>query len=191
MSGRVHVIQERHDKTWYDTITIEPGQEGSLFDSKGRNDRLGDRFKTNLSVPYQINESNPYLLMAIGARAIGKTRQEEDLLFDHLYGELVIGDVPRFDFLGTQLSMLRHVFSKEELEKLEVDARAPWGPRSPGEEQLRVSALPFTRVGYHFGRALVIRTRMSYELRMKASKQLPEAVNLRVYLFGLTVKDVP
>lgn len=182
---RLAGVRERRDKTWYDTNRIDRGKSVEFFG----NANIGDKFLTNIQVANSIAPGSTYMAFVLGARLIGKTREQEDLLLDHLRVELIIGDKSCYDALGPQVSMLRHVFLRSELERLEKEARAcdtesAW---MQGEKKWESPAL---RVGYHFGKPLMIPPRMPFHVNVMASSELPEPVDMRVHLFGLETRDV-
>ena len=181
-------IRERRDKTWYDTNRVEPGRSVEFFDNKN----IGDKFLTNMRVANSMAGDATYIVLVIGVRLIDKTREQEDLLLDHLHVELVIGDKTCYDALGPHLSMLRHVFLRSELERMERVSANP--PSDYDSEWVRVArdkewTSPSIRVGYHLARPLVIPTRMRFNVGVSASEQLPEVVNMRVHLFGLETRN--
>ena len=159
------------DKIWYDTGSIEPGQHARLFDKKN----IGEYHKTNIPGAGVLHYEMKCSIRSIGVRLIGKSRSEEDLLLDHLHVTLSIGDHPQFDILGPHASTLRHVLSKEELDRLEIQAD---------------DAPSFERMGYHLKNHIVVPIRQNMSVQVFASKQLPEAVNFRVYLYGERFYDV-
>lgn len=90
---KLHGVRERRDKTWYDTHVMEPGQSRRFF----LDTEPGKLFKTNIEVPGCFAFDQTYVALALGARCIGKTRGEEDLLLDHLRIQCIIGDKPYSD----------------------------------------------------------------------------------------------
>lgn len=182
MTPRLAGIIERRDAIFYDTNKLEPGQEVQFFDNKN----VGDMFLTNLQVARELASDQTYVMLAIGVRLLGKTREQEDLLLDHLRVTINIGDIPRFTAVGPHVSMLRHIFSKEELERLEREDRQRF-ERHADESPRRA---PPQRVGYHFARPIILPAGQLFYVEVEASKELPEAVTARVHIFGLQTRDV-
>lgn len=176
-------VSERRDYTFYDTHNLEPGQSRSFFERDCQRN-IGDKFKTNVSVAGQLSREKTYHCLALGARLLGKTRAEEDLLLDHLHINFTLGDRPQHEILGPQASMLRHVFSAEELAELERVIDEPSG--KPPVARPPVDA----RVGYHFVKPIIIPVRQNMAVHVTASKELPEAVTVRVHLLGIQSRNI-
>ena len=70
--ARIVGVKERLDVMFYDTNRIEPGNQVDFFGRKN----MGSEFHTNIQVPNQLASDQTYILMAIGVRLIGKTREQ-------------------------------------------------------------------------------------------------------------------
>lgn len=210
----IHEIREKRDKSFYDTADIGPGQAMSLFANK----TLEDIFKTNMERDGFVPGTS-YLVWGIGIRLIGKTREQEDLLLDHIRLVFKINDRHMYDMVGPQASILRHAFTSEELKRIEdrqdthSDTRRSensfadriikgllspllflraffrWSLGIPGH--IKVYPDPMSRVGYHFSVPFMIPEKMGFEVNVVASKDLPENVTVRVHLFGHQTLRVP
>lgn len=174
MSPRIFV-QERRDKTWWDTHFMEPGQTVKFFHT---NTNIGRLHKTNLQVAGHFAGDQSYLVLGVGVRAVGKTRAEEDRLLDHLFFRLQLGNEIGTDkglsFTGTQASMTRHVFSGKELDEL-------------GEVQEATNS----RLCYLLTNPLKIPKRQEFAVKAVAAPELPQGILVRVHLFGLQIRNVP
>ena len=111
---RIHGVRERRDKIWYDTCLVRPNTINPVRFFTTAN--IGDIHKTNLQVAGSFSTDQTYIAMGIGARLLGKTRAEEDLLLDHIHIQFVMGDMPQHDIMGPHASMLSPVYTEEELE---------------------------------------------------------------------------
>jgi hypothetical protein len=172
--ARVKGIRERREKSWYDTHVLEAGQTLAFF---GKDAVVGDLFRTNMHAVGNLPPSYGYIILGIGARLIGKSRDQEDLLLDHLHFTIVVGDRPIFDAIGPHLSMLRHYYTEEEMLRMKAYLDAE-GTRA-------------IRPCYILARPIVIPTGQNFCVRVQAAPTLPEAVKLRTYLFGLMTWDMP
>lgn len=181
--ARIYGIKEKRDKIFYDTNAVEPNQEIRFFGNKN----IGDKFLTNMYVGNQLTQDQTYVCLGIGMRLIGEPREQEDLLLDHLHVEFLLGDRTTWDGIGPHLSMLRHYYTKEEIEK-----RACAIDKMSEEERKGMNMPPATRPPcYLFARPIVIPVRQRLEVTVKGSDYLPRSVVVaRVHLFGLQTRDV-
>lgn len=198
---RISGVKERRDKIWYDTNAIEPGQGKRSWVDAVRffgNKNIGDDFLTNLQCAGTFGSDSTYICLGIGVRLIGEPREQEDLLLDHLRFSLVVGDHNLWDGMGPHLSMLRHVYTKEEIEQYmrlvdepptEEQTTSPWQKYKPGEIH-RTKLPPHRPPAYLFGRAIVIPVRQHVSVTAQSSDYLPRAVVARVHLFGLQTRDI-
>jgi hypothetical protein len=202
-------MKERRDKIYYDTMVIEPGQDVRMFGNRN----IGNFHLCNLQIAGQLAPYGSFAMLAIGTRCVGKTREEEDLLLDHLCIEVMIGDRPYVDLYGPYASMLRHLFTREEMERYvqiyddaklfcahSMDEHDFQTVKREGEKIRRCTRcefiddgtpfeLPPIRIGYHLLRPLIVPERQNFYVRAEASPDLPETVKLRVHLFGLSTRE--
>lgn len=164
---RINGIRCNRDHVWYDTNIIEPGEYKRDYFTNHYH--IGHRFKTNMYTAGQLASDWTSYVTSFGIRLVGKTLAEEDLLLDHLHATFIMGDIPQYELLGPQASMLRHTFCKEELEHLERDGVIPE---------------PHSRLGYRFLNPVIVPVRQYVNVVVEAAKTLPEAVVARVFLFG-------
>lgn len=185
MSPRLYGVREWRDHVFYDTATIEPGAEVSLFETP----RIGKMNCTNLQQPNCLSYKHSYAVLAIGARLLGKSRVEEDLLLDHLRLTVLAGSADPLTLVGPHVSMIRHALSAEELKEIEVVYdRLP--PERKEEHWYRKDKPNYTfRVGYHFIRPLIIEPCQRFTVQVDATT-LQETVTLRVHLFGLETREI-
>lgn len=169
---RLHGTLCERDQPFYDTCRLEPGQEVRLF---GRYN-VGYMHFTNIQVSGQLAADQTYVLRSIAARCIGRTREEEVALLDHILITLTVNDCPEHVAIGPQLSMLRDIFSAEELDEMQT--------------VIDEGKLPVRRLGYHLDPPSIIPVRVNVGVTVEAAPTLPHAVDLRVYLFGKQRRDV-
>jgi hypothetical protein len=176
-------IRERFDSPIYDTHALEAGQEKRFFDNH-RN--LGDKSRTNMQVPGSFPHDGTYIIGAIGLRVVGKSQEEEDLLLDHLFATIVIGDKPYGPYPGNVCSTTRTLLESEK-----DAARRERATESRSLAKKEGTEPPAWLVpGYCLLRPLVIPVRQRYSVEVLAAKELPEAVLVRACIFGLRSRDV-
>ena len=156
----------KRDWIYYDTHMVELGTPAHFFGSAAN---PGWIYSTNVQT--KTLEASRFDVHSCGVRLIGKTREQEDLLFDHLHFNLTFDGHSILAVIGPQVSILRHVFSKEELKRLEVETDTPPDP--------------VTRLGYHFAVPVINHTHARIIASITALPTLPETVTARVYLFGM------
>lgn len=169
MAEKKHL--QRKDAPFYDTHLIGPQEKVRFFDK----DNIGRPLYTNIETPRCVTmEWDTYLCLAIGVRLVGKSRDDEDIYLDHLRTVFTVGNQPQWEGIGPCLSMLRHVFSAEEIKRLgrEIDG----------------NAMP--RVGYHFARPIFIPRKQNFSVYVQSSKELPEISLVRVQLFGVLQREI-
>lgn len=179
-------IKEKRDKIFYDTRTVEPGQSVRFF-TPDRDSGLGDRLITNMLIGGMLPAEWTHLVYAIGARVIGSSRDEEDRLLDHIRMSLSVMDRETHDIMGPHASMLRHIFSREELDRLEVVS-----DENPNTDDDGVINPGFDceRRGYHFAIPIMIPARCGFDVLVEATRDLPRAVHMRIHLFGINERSL-
>ena len=186
-------IRERFDTPMYDTELVEAGQERRFFH---HHHNLGDKSRTNMQVPGQFPGDGTYIIGGVGLRLVGKSQEEEDLLLDHLFLTVIIGDKPYGPFPGSVCSTTRMLLESEE----DADRRSRYNEERATKDAAREKLLgvkkkeafhaPWLTPGYQLLRPLVIPVRQMYCVEVLAAKELPEAVTVRALLFGLRTRDV-
>lgn len=181
-------MHERREVVLYDTHKVWPGQRTCYFG----NTNVGDRTKTNMQIGNCLASDRTFTIMAIGVRLLGKTRAQEDLLLDYLHSELVIGDKPYEDNLGSRYSMLRRADSQKSLEQLEEETQTKFDLTTDWVEanDKNKDNLPAFLVGYSLATPLVIPIRQSFSFAIHPGKETPEVLDVRVHLFGLQTRRV-
>ena len=163
---RLHGCVERRDKCYYDTHTMEPGQELRFM----RDCKIGEYHHTNMEVRGQLVSDQTVFIFAVGLRLIGLSRDEEDLLLDHFIVTPCIGDHPFGPYPGSVCSTLRYVNEEDAADPIDE-------PKA---------YLP----GYVLLRPLCIPVRQNFALVINAAKTLPRTVTARGMLFTLQQRDV-
>ncbi len=180
---------ERRDRCLYDTHAVWPGREARFFG----NTNVGDRTKTNMQLGHVLPSDRTFTIGAIGIRLLGKTRDQEDLLSDYVEGELIVGDRPKFNVMGSACSMLRRVDTQKSLEQLEADLDRPLDLVTDwveAETRHPLEDFPSFLLGYQLVKPITISLRMNFSFSIFADKKLPEVMDVRVYLFGLETRQV-
>ena len=175
--------RERFDNPMYDTELVEAGQEKRFFCG---NHNIGNKTRTNMQVSGMFPGGSTYLVGGIGLRLVGKSQEEEDLLLDHLFVTIVIGDKPYGPFPGVLCSTSRLLLESEE----DADRQLRLAEKLGEEHGTGFEPPQWLIPGYCFLRPLMIPTRQSYCVEVLAAKELPEAVTVRAILLGLRTRDV-
>lgn len=164
-------------------------------------ENVGDWRKCNLHVSGRLGFASSYYLHAIGARLLGKTREEEELLLDHIRLTFVMGDRPQIEILGPHASMLRHVYTRDEVERMqlmldETEEFCPGGvaQHEYGDQPIcqlcgihknaKEPQRPARRLGFHFLYPIHVPVRQNISVEVAATNWLKEEVPIRVHLFG-------
>lgn len=175
-------IRERFDNPIYDTELVEPGQNKRFFH---RVHNRGDITRTNMQYPGQFPGDSTYIIGGIGLRLVGKSQEEEDLLLDHLFATVILGDKPYGPYPGNLCSTSRLLLeSEEDAERHSRNAEKLGIERGTGFDR-PMRLIP----GYCLLRPLVIPVRQAYCVEVAAAEELPEAVTVRVILLGLRTRD--
>jgi hypothetical protein len=167
----------------YDTERVEAGQEKRFFHDH-RN--LGDKSRTNMQYPGQFGGTSTYIIGAIGLRIVGKSREEEDLLLDHLFATVIIGDKPYGPYPGSVCSTTRTLLESEE----DAERRERATESRSLDKRKGLEPPAWLVPGYCLLRPLVVPVRQNYRVEVLAAKEMPEAVIVRACLFGLRGRDL-
>lgn len=120
-----------------------------------------------------------YAVAGIGLRLLGKSREQEDRLLDHLSVRFRIADRPYGGWPGTILSTRRQVYEAVEYEP----------PKKSVPDRL-VRAARATMPGYILLRPIVVAVRMPFRVYIDADERLGQTVEARCVLFGLRNHEV-
>lgn len=186
MTAELYRYQERYDSVVYDTETVEGGKHYRFFGSPA----IGLTHVTNMRFAGFFGHNKTFIIGSIGARLLGTTKDEEDVLLDHIAMRIVLGDKPYPIVMGPVASMLRELYAKEDAEELERVVDMP--PETDERYRLTDKLYPahFGYMGAHLSRPIMIPTRLGFCVEVDVSQSLPRPVDLRVHLFGLETRDV-
>lgn len=178
---RIAGVQERYDKVHYDTHLMEAGQK---IDFMGGPLSIQDpeiEHRTSLQIAGQLNRDLTYVILSIGLRMFGTTRDEEDRLLDYFTVTPRIGDRPYGPYPGSVCSTMR--FLAEEEPTIPEDL-------NPKETIIDCTTCRSYSPGYIFLKPMILPVRQCFALEISASPHLPEATVVRGMVFGLNTRDV-
>ena len=162
---RIKDYRKTRELVFYDTASMEPGQEREFMGFDAR-DRVGNKRLTNLLSPQLPSlKDEKTIIFAIGLRIMGTSRDEEDRLLDYFLIEPSIADRPYGPYPGSVCSTLRYV---------NEDAEA-----DPTKEPM--AFVP----GYVLKEPLIIPALNVCWVRVLAAETLPKTCEVRVMLFTM------
>ena len=160
---RVSGIRERFGDPLYDTYEVARGGEHKFLkdDLAFLNNGPAPKERTNMPLPGFLKGDDTYIVEAIGLRLLGKTRDEEYKLLDHLIATPTVGD-KTYGYLPGNLCSTYRLLPDDE--PLTDDDFIP---------------------GYVLPSPLMIPTRMGFHLDVVVSESLPvDSIMVRAFFLG-------
>ena len=129
-----------------------------------------------------------FLIGSMGARILGRTKDEEDVMLDYISMELIIGDKAGTPIIGPSVSMLRSLGEEEMHGAIGGILNSP--PDTGPGYSLKESKFPapIGYMGHRFSPPVDIPIRQTFQVDVEVSQSLLVPVELRIYLFGLQTK---